>query len=175
MKIYSVTKFSIVIVPPKLSKKTKESKLLVRSFRHIYKVAGVGIAAGITWTTLSLTALKPAKQIPVGDVIISRQFSSSEESTKGSASTESVLVDESMSDIEPSTSMSSEIESQTGFDTITKSEEFTQHNLDIVNSATNSDGGMIISSEFHLPFVVIGVILAGLTAYYIWKFLRKYS
>ena len=46
MKIYSATKFSIVIVPPKLSEKTKESKLLVRSFRHIYKVAGLGIATG---------------------------------------------------------------------------------------------------------------------------------
>ncbi|RMW33788.1 MAG: ArsR family transcriptional regulator, partial [Nitrosopumilus sp.] len=41
MKVYSATKFSIVIVPPKLSEKTKESKLLVRSFRHIYKVAGL--------------------------------------------------------------------------------------------------------------------------------------
>ena len=46
MKIYAATKFSIVIVPPTLSKKTKESKLLVRSFRHIYKVAGLGIATG---------------------------------------------------------------------------------------------------------------------------------
>ena len=46
MKIYTATKFSIIIVPPTLSKKTKESKLLVRSFRHIYKVAGLGIATG---------------------------------------------------------------------------------------------------------------------------------
>ena len=55
MKIYSATKFSIVIVPPKLSEKTKESKLLVRSFRHIYKVAGLGIATGISglFTALS--------------------------------------------------------------------------------------------------------------------------
>ena len=48
MKFYTATKFSIVIVPPKLSEKTKESKLLVRSFRHIYKVAGLGIATGIS-------------------------------------------------------------------------------------------------------------------------------
>ena len=48
MKIYTASKFSIVIVPPKLSEKTKESKLLVRSFRHIYKVAGLGIATGIS-------------------------------------------------------------------------------------------------------------------------------
>ena len=48
MKFYSASKFSMVIVPPKYSEKTKESKLLVRSFKHIYKVAGLGIAAGIS-------------------------------------------------------------------------------------------------------------------------------
>ncbi len=36
MKFYSASKFSMVIVPPKYSEKTKESKLLVRSFKHIY-------------------------------------------------------------------------------------------------------------------------------------------
>ena len=48
MKIYTATKFSIVVVPPTLSEKTKDSKLLVRSFRHIYKVAGFAFATGVS-------------------------------------------------------------------------------------------------------------------------------
>ncbi|MFQ5476618.1 MAG: ArsR/SmtB family transcription factor [Nitrosopumilus sp.] len=175
MKIYSATKFSIVIVPPKLSEKTKESKLLVRSFRHIYKIVGVGIATGITWTTLSLTALKQGEQISVDDSVASRQMSSIEESAKGTTVVESVSVDESMRKIETSAPMSSETESQTGFDKITASEEFTQQDLDIVDSAINTDGGIIISSDLFLPFIVIGAILGGLTVYYLWKFFRKYA
>jgi len=175
MKIYSAAKFSIVIVPPKLSEKTKESKLLVRSFRHIYKVVGVGIATGITWTTLSLTALKQNKQISVDDGIASRQMSSSEESAKGTQMSESISVDESMRNIETSAPMSAEIESQTGVDPITTSEEFTPWDLDIVDTAVNTDGGIIITSDLFLPFIIIGLILGGLTVYYLWKFFRKYA
>lgn len=57
MKSYIATKFSIVIVPPKFSEKTKESKLLIRSFRHIYKVVGLGIATGCS-ALLSLSQLQ---------------------------------------------------------------------------------------------------------------------
>jgi len=175
MKIYSATKFSIVIVPPKLSEKTKESKLLVRSFRHIYKVVGGGIATGITWTTLSLTALKQDKQISVDDSIASRQMSSSEESAKGIQMSESISADESMRNIETSAPMSAETESQIGVDTIPTSEEFIPPDLDIVNTAVNTDGGLIITSDLFLPFIIIGAILGGLTIYYLWKFFRKYA
>ena len=72
MKFYSATKFSIVIVPPKLSKKTKESKLLVRSFRHIYRVAGLGIATGISGL-FSLAALPQERQIPASDVVSNQE------------------------------------------------------------------------------------------------------
>ena len=77
MKVYSATKFSIVIVPPKLSEKTKESKLLVRSFRHIYKVAGLAIATGISGL-FSLSQFQD-KSIPVQST---RQFAAVEESAK---------------------------------------------------------------------------------------------
>jgi len=63
MKVYSATKFSIVIVPPKLSEKTKEGKLLLRSFRHIYKVAGLAIATGVSGL-FSLTSFQN-KTVPV--------------------------------------------------------------------------------------------------------------
>ena len=48
MKFYSASKFSMVIVPPKYSEKTKESNILVRSFKNIYMIAGLGIAAGMS-------------------------------------------------------------------------------------------------------------------------------
>ena len=64
MKFYSASKFSMVIVPPKYSKKTKESKLLVRSFKHIYKIAGFGIAAGFSGLT-SLSMFQQENRVPV--------------------------------------------------------------------------------------------------------------
>ena len=48
MKHYTAKRFSVVIVPPKLSEKTKHSRLLIHSFRHIYKVAGLGVATGVS-------------------------------------------------------------------------------------------------------------------------------
>ena len=64
MKVYSASKFSMVIVPPKYSEKTKESKLLVRSFKHIYKIAGLGIAAGLSGL-MSLSLVQQDNRVPV--------------------------------------------------------------------------------------------------------------
>ncbi len=175
MKIYSAAKFSIVIVPPKLSEKTKESKLLVRSFRNIYKLAGVGVAAGITWTTLSLTALKQDKQISVDDAVITNQLSSREESTTRSEMAESISADESMRNIGESAPMAAETESQTEFEKNLELAESTQQDLNVVDSGINADGGIIITSDLFIPFIVIGLILGGLSVYYLWKFFKKYS
>ncbi len=49
MKCYTASKFAIVIVPASAYDKTRNSKLLKRSFNLIYKVASVGIAAVSTW------------------------------------------------------------------------------------------------------------------------------
>ena len=55
MKYYCATKFAIVIIPSKFSEKTKSSKLLVRSFKSIYRLGGIGIAAIGSWfATLAL-------------------------------------------------------------------------------------------------------------------------
>ena len=68
MKFYSASKFSMVIVPPKYSKKTKESKMLVRSFKHIYKIAGLGMAAGLSGLmSLSLLQQDSAVQVNLGE------------------------------------------------------------------------------------------------------------
>jgi len=45
LKFYRAKKFAIVIVPSHVSKKAKESKLLVRSFKTIYRFAAIGAAA----------------------------------------------------------------------------------------------------------------------------------
>ncbi len=49
MKYYKATKFAIVILPSAVSDKAKESKLLLRSFRTIYRFVGIGVAAVASW------------------------------------------------------------------------------------------------------------------------------
>ena len=173
MKIYSATKFSIVIVPPKLSEKTKESKLLVRSFRHIYKVAGLGIATGLS-SLFSLSLLNQEREIPVNDSVRNRQLSSIEELDGEYEMTESLSGDESIDSIAASAPvMSAEPESQIKFEEIAKSTEGTQQNLEIAETAIDTDIG-IFTSDLFFPFVVITIILGGLTVYYLWKSLKKY-
>ena len=83
MKFYSASKFSMVIVPPKYSEKTKESKLLVRSFKNIYKIAGFGIAAGISGL-MSLSLFQQKNQISIQPGLDSEtQLTSSQEIDEG--------------------------------------------------------------------------------------------
>ena len=174
MKIYSATKFSIVIVPPKFSEKTKESKLLVRSFRHIYKIAGLGIAAGFSGL-LSLSSLKQEKQIPVYDEIVEKQFSSSTKSNENFEMSDSVSHEMTSSDgmIVSSPMMSSESESSSRTNPITESEEHVSRSLDTVEPIREVDSVMSASPDLFILFTILTVILGGLTVYYLWKFLKK--
>lgn len=156
MKIYTASKFSIVIVPPKMSEKTKESKLLVRSFRHIYKVAGLGIATGLSGL-LSLSQFQN-KTIRVDDFTMDGDISSIEESAKNMPSLPN---DESMELISASAPMIAESESQ----------DIAERSMEVVNTAVNSD--MTVNSDFFLPFIAITIILGGLTVYYLWKFRKS--
>ncbi len=155
MKIYSATKFSIVIVPPKFSKKTKESKLLVRSFRHIYKVAGLGIATGLSGL-LSLSQLQE-KTIPVD--ITNKQFSLDDSSKKNLES----ISDESAQSISASAPMVAESEST----------DFAQRSLEIAETVIDSD----VSTNFDLffPLVTLTVILGGFTVFHLWKLKKSKS
>jgi DNA-binding transcriptional ArsR family regulator len=155
MKIYTATKFSIVIVPPKFSQKTKESKLLVRSFRNIYKVAGLGIATGLSGL-LSLSQFKN-KTIYVGDPT-GGEFSSIEESAK---SMQSTTMDESVRSLPASAPMVAESESQ----------DAAQYSLDVAETIVDSE--ISVNSELFLPFLIITMILGGITAYYLWKFKKS--
>jgi DNA-binding transcriptional ArsR family regulator len=154
MKIYTATKFSIVIVPPKLSEKTKESKLLVRSFRHIYKVAGLGIATGLSGL-FSLSQFKN-KTIYVGDSA-GGEFSSVEESTK---SIQSAPIDESMRSLPASTPMAE-----------SEPQDAAQYSLDVTETIADSE--ITVNSELFLPFLIITMVLGGITAYYLWKFKKS--
>ncbi|MGY5147446.1 MAG: ArsR/SmtB family transcription factor [Candidatus Nitrosopumilus sp. bin_7KS] len=151
MKVYTASKFSIVIVPPKLSEKTKESKLLVRSFRNIYKVAGLGIATGFSGL-LSLSQFQN-KTIPVDDFAMDGGIPVIEESAK---KIQSLPNDESVESISASP-MIAEFESQ----------EIAQRSMDVVNTAVSSE--MTVNSDFFLPLVVVTIILGGLTVFYMWK------
>ena len=152
MKIYTASKFSIVIVPPNLSEKTKESKLLVRSFRHIYKIAGLGIATGVSGL-LSLSQFQN-KTISVDDFTINGGISSIDESAKG---IQSIPSGESMDSFSASSPMIAESDSQ----------DVAERSMDVANTAVNSE--MTVNSDFFLPFIVITIILGGLTVYYLWK------
>ena len=160
MKIYSATKFSIVIVPPKLSEKTKESKLLVRSFRHIYKVAGLGIATGISGL-FSLSLLSREKQIPVSNDVVPNQesFSTEEKSIKELERAKSVASDESDSFMASLPA--------------TESGDFVDPDPDTVIAVTDMDDVTLGSSDLFIAFIIITIILGGMTGYYLWKSLRK--
>ena len=49
MNYYTATKFAVVIVPSELSVRAKESKMLVRSFKTIYRMLGFGLVAAASW------------------------------------------------------------------------------------------------------------------------------
>lgn len=157
MKVYSATKFSIVIVPPKLSEKTKESKLLVRSFRHIYKVAGLAIATGVSGL-FSLSQFQD-KYVPAESP---RQFAAIEESSMRLKSIE----DSS----EPLASFDESAESMMASAPMAESEsQDLSTGMEITERAIDSG---ISGVDLSIPFVIITIVLGGLTAYYIWK-LRK--
>ncbi|NND86750.1 MAG: winged helix-turn-helix transcriptional regulator [Nitrosopumilus sp.] len=167
MKIYSATKFSIVIVPPKFSEKTKESKLLVRSFKHIYRIAGLGIATGLSGL-FSLSLVNQDKQI-VADDLPRREISSADESAEFAIS-ESLDAGTEES-IAAAPKMAAESESQMEFRAV-ESQDGNQ-NLEIIQDVVGSDGGAMYGSDLFLPFVVITIILAGITLFYTVNFFKK--
>ena len=162
MKIYSATKFSIIIVPLKLSEKTKESKLLVRSFRHIYKVAGLGIATGISGL-FSLSMLEQDNSIPVTNT---GQFPSVEESEM----VKSTPRDESTS-LTSTPALSADPESRLEFNDI-KSQYFSQSDLEEELTLDAVDT-LSTSSDLFVLFTAFTVILGGFTVYYLRKLKSK--
>src|ERR1700687_3958182 len=52
MKYYTVAKFAVIILPPKLSAKAKTSKSLKNSLTRIYKFSAIGIAGLVSWVVI---------------------------------------------------------------------------------------------------------------------------
>lgn len=150
MKIYSATKFSIVIVPPTLSEKTKESKLLVRSFRHIYKVVGLGIATGIS-------ALFSSSTLNQSDpVVMSQTVSEASYSIKP-------LMDSKSDDFADSLSSDLDVSQLESLDRVSLADQPIQ-DLHIVD---------YVISDTTITFTIITIILGSFTIYYIWKAFRR--
>ena len=187
MKIYTAIKFSIVIVPPTLSEKTKESKSLARSFRHIYKVAGFGIATGVSGL-LSLSQMPRDKQIP-DSVQTSRELSPSAESVFMSdssmsvsdepASFKSVPVLESEMDgvgyevLKPEVLKPEVLKPEVLKPEVLKPEVLKPEVLESVDHVSSSDTLILSASEMYLQLAILSVILGGLTIYYLYRFLKK--
>ena len=87
--------------------------------------------------------------------------SSSIESEKEFEISESISSDESAESVAASAPTYSEPES----------EELIQHNLEIAETVT--DGGVSASPDLFTSFVIITIVLGGLTVYYLWKSLKK--
>ncbi len=166
MKIYTAQKFSIVIVPPTLSEKTRESKSLARSFRHIYKVAGLGIATGISGL-FSLSQMPQDKQVTVENRS-AREFMPPVDSDEIPDSLK-YFSDESTSFVSGSASLE---ESGYSMERVS-SKDLKSNTLDIVDNAIASNDVMSSSSELYVSFVLVSVILGGLTAYYLYKFFKN--
>ena len=165
MKIYTASKFTIVIVPPKLSEKTKESKLLIRSFRHIYKVAGLGIATGISGL-LSAFQLEKPQPIPVPD---SNQFTSelSEKQFQFSEPAPTESSDRLVASA-PVPESSFEDSSTVDFDDSVQIDEIEHFANDKVIQMTSAP-----TSDLFLPLITITAILGGLTILYLVKYFKK--
>ena len=169
MKVYSASKFSIVIVPPSFSERTKESKLLVRSFRHIYKVAGFAVATGVSgfFSLLQIPQNKPGS---VNDVSVEKQLSSTDESDVALTRSLPGTEDESQNFASSVPSTVSESLPESDFDI--GSQNTDQPQMDISEIAIkNIDSSA--TSEIFIPLLLITLIFGSITIYYLWKFLKK--
>jgi DNA-binding transcriptional ArsR family regulator len=178
MKFYSASKFSMVIVPPKYSEKTKESKLLVRSFKHIYKIAGFAIAAGLSGL-LSLTTLQQDTQIPVEsrDIQEIQQTSPQDQDEGFQASTEKSkgVEDIALEASEPAPA--SEIAPEIGQDTYTLEEslEIQRRSVDAAqaNPASGSGTPIFDVGDLAITFIIITIIFGGLAAFFFIKSIKQ--
>ena len=147
-------------------KKQKKSKLLVRSFRHIYKVAGFGIATGLSGL-FSLSQLQRDVQIPTDDSISNRGVSSLDDSAQNFESSKFLSSDDPILKSAP---MAAESEHQMDFDV---SVDLKEESLEVANAMMSSDEIITTTSDLFLPLLLITTILSGFTIYYLYKFYKK--
>jgi DNA-binding transcriptional ArsR family regulator len=178
MKFYSASKFSMVIVPPKYSEKTKESKLLVRSFKHIYKIAGLGIAAGLSGL-MSLSMLQQDTRIPVelesgkdtqqtSPQDMDGGFQAAVEESEAE-SIASKVGDDSFASApiaEPEPSMSYTLE---------EALELQRRSIDAAeaNPASGSGTPIFDFGDLTITFIIIAIVFGGLAAFFFLKSIKQ--
>ena len=178
MKFYSASKFSMVIVPPKYSEKTKESKLLVRSFKHIYKIAGLGIATGISGL-MSLSLVQQDNRVPV-------EFESGKETQQTSlqdmdGSFQASVEESGAEDIATKTgddalapAPSAEPEASLDY-TLEEALEIQKRSIEAseANPAAGSGTPMFDFGDLAITFIIITIIFGGLAAFFFIKSIRQ--
>ncbi len=177
MKFYSASKFSMVIVPPKYSEKTKESKLLVRSFKHIYKIAGLGIAAGMSGL-LSLSMFQQDTKVPVDfreaqQIDLQDMDEGFQVSVEKSGSGEDIAAEASEPTLAPIPEPAPEAGQE--FDVLEESLELAQRKIEVseASPAAVSGSPMVDSGDLAVTFVIIAVMFGGLAAFFFWKSFKQ--
>jgi hypothetical protein len=168
----------MVIVPPKYSEKTKESKLLVRSFKHIYKIAGLGIAAGLSGL-MSLSMLQQDTKIPVelesGKEI---QQTSSQDMDGGFPATieesEAESIASKVGDDSFASAPVAEPEPSMGY-TLEETLEIQKRSIEAAeaNPASGSGTPMFDFGDLAITFIIIAIIFGGLAAFFFLKSIKQ--
>ncbi len=177
MKYYSASKFSMVIVPPIYSEKTKESKLLVRSFRHIYKISGLGLAAGISGL-LSFSMLQQKN-----NVSIEPDKEIQETSLQDMEGSFQAAIEESGEDVAaksgdaaisttPSVESTPEVLKENRLE---EALELQQRSIDAAeaNPSIGSGTPLFDFGDLAITFTIIAIILGGLAAFFFIKSLKQ--
>jgi len=174
MKFYSASKFSMVIVPPKYSEKTKESKLLVRSFKHIYKITGLGISAGISGL-MSLSLLQQESKIP-GQVDESQgtlptDIQESFQSSMKESGSEAMSTKINQAPV-PSSEIATEPPQNFAVD---ESFENAQRETGIgeLNPSLSSDNQVFDVGDLAITLIIIAAVLGGLAAFFFFKSIKQ--
>jgi len=171
MKFYSASKFSMVIVPPKYSEKTKESKLLVRSFKHIYKIAGLGIAAGISGL-MSLSLMQQDTQVVI-DSRETAQVTSPQDGGFQSSADESVEDTAQLSQSEPEPSPEILPDSLQDY-VLEEALELQKRSIEAAeaNPATGSGTAIFDLGDLAISLIVLAVIFGGFAAFFFFKSIK---
>jgi len=159
MKYYRATKFAIVILPSKVSDRARESRSLIRSFRTIYKFAGIGVAA--VAGLFSISFLQEQSGVPAGperrDSVHQTAPSAAETAERGPSGVYMGNVGS---------------EGETGQNTLEEALEIQRRRVEAVNENPASSSGtpyMDTGGDWLLAAIIIAAVLGGLAAYFFLK------
>lgn len=164
MKFYSPTKFAVVILPSKVSDRAKESKLLRRSFKTIYKFVGIGVAAAAGLFSLSLIqdGQDPSQETPEEPPTHSgvEQFSEVEEETSES-------VPQSRPEAQPESQLGSAPELEP--EPKSEAERSSQLDADIPQADPTAGTPFFDIGDIVLTIIIVGIVAGAVSAFFFWR------